>query len=150
MSFKDETFSERFITMGDIAETKFEVWADGQAVRWGQDKTPFQTVTWPEKYRYAPDYIGTTCFYEVQGCGQDQLFKFKLEKLRALGMWAFEFPVKFWLWDSHREKFTVCDLDFVKGWARTAVLKRFPEGKEYVEIPTSAMPWQSFADTIRE
>jgi hypothetical protein len=48
-----------------------------------------------------PDYLTARSWVEVQGCGRDQVFKFKQEKLAALVEWerSTEHPVEIFLWN---------------------------------------------------
>lgn len=101
-TFKDKTWAEREKTLGDPAETAFKIWADDNDigyVRYGLERPPLDMRTLPTMIRYTPDFLTEIGLIEVQGCGQDNLFKFKHDKLGALADWACDVhDVKLWLY----------------------------------------------------
>ena len=103
MSTHDQPFAARFNTMGDIAEAKFEAWADDQDLKWdrmGFNRPDSSMVRWPAFVRYMPDYIGSKNLWEVKGCGRDGILKLKQENLRALRDWETHLPVHLFVYNS--------------------------------------------------
>lgn len=97
----------RLGTMGDQAEAVFEaVWPD----RWvragwnrptdGRTGKPLPMSDLGDMERYRPDYLSERRYIEVQGFGNDQIAKFKLDKLGALAWWNKNLPVHWFLYDS--------------------------------------------------
>lgn len=142
MSFKDQTFDQRFTKMGDEAEGHFVQFAADTlrlgAVRYGLDRPPIKMAGLPARVRYTPDFLMTKCFVEVQGVGRDQTVKLKLDKHGALHWWndlrvdSFE-GVRFYLWDSANQRecwIHLRDLDQLLAEGK-GKLASFPEGKTY-------------------
>jgi hypothetical protein len=101
-AFSQMTWQLREKTLGDPAEQAFREWADPLGyvtIRYGLDRPPLQVGKLPPFIRYAPDFLSTECFFEVQGCGKDQTFKFKHDKLWALHEWHQHHNVRLWLWN---------------------------------------------------
>lgn len=102
MSFKDQSWEERVEVLGDIGETAFQEYASRRqlgCVKYGLDRPPVDLRRIPAFVRYTPDFLTDEGLIEVQGCGKDQLFKFKHEKLRALATWDRTSTVRVWLWN---------------------------------------------------
>lgn len=144
-AFKDATWDERFREMGDTAEAKFELYATNvlkrKWTRYGLKRPEIQMYRLPAEVRYTPDYLMTNYLVEVQGLGQDQRFKLKLDKWRALHWWngtqdqSFQ-GVRMYVWDSHREReafFHLSLLDSLLSQGRGS-LDIFPEGKAYFQF----------------
>lgn len=147
-SFKDLPFSERFKHLGDEAEEAFErEWADVPFDRSGWNRPTVDMRKMPKNVCYMPDYVamvgGKVSWVEVQGCGKDQLFKFKLDKLEALKWWKCTgMPVYLWLWDATHEIGYTISID--KLFMMTMNLNKhggsqgvYPEGKRYVQFPVT-------------
>lgn len=139
-SFKDQSWDQRFQKMGDQAEGHFEQYATEVLklgyIRFGLDRPPLKMSMLPTRLRYTPDYLMSNMFVEVQGCGRDQLFKLKLEKLNCLHYWQNLHPTHLYLWDSHNKRECMVhlfDLDALINAGKTT-LAAFPEGKAYFEI----------------
>ena len=101
-TFKDQNWTTREQTLGDPAETAFELWAGRNNVpnvRYGLCRPPIDMRRLAPMVRYTPDYLAETRFIEVQGCGKDASFKFKHDKLEALKAWHSIMPVYVWLWN---------------------------------------------------
>lgn len=100
--FRNQGWATREQTLGDPAETAFELWAGRNNlanVRYGLCRPPINMSSLPPFLRYTPDYLSDVGLIEVQGCGRDGTFKFKHEKLEALDMWGVIHPVSLWLWN---------------------------------------------------
>ena len=147
-SFKDQPWSQRFQSLGDEAEKAFEA-REKKWARSGWNRPEFTMNKMPKTICYMPDYVmdikGYPAWVEVQGCGQDQLFKFKDDKLAALKWWQgmSQMKVYLWLWDATNERVFFLTVDDL--WAMTVrptILGgdrgSYPEGKSYVALPTTA------------
>lgn len=102
MSYKDEQWDQRIEMLGDPGENAFREYAAGRQlghVKFGLDRPPVDLRRTSAFVRYAPDFLTDEGLIEVQGCGKDQTFKFKHEKLRALTQWNRAETVKVWLWN---------------------------------------------------
>lgn len=102
MTFKDQSWEERVEVLGDIGENAFREYAAGQrigVVKFGLDRPPINLGRTPDFIRYTPDFLTDEALVEVQGCGKDQLFKFKHAKLIALRQWSRHHQVMVWLWN---------------------------------------------------
>lgn len=101
-TFAERNWNERETTLGDPAEKAFEHWANDNHIvyaRYGLNRPPFPIYELPTFIRHTPDYVTATHLIEVQGCGHDQTFKFKHDKLWAMVQWDEWMEVKFWLWN---------------------------------------------------
>ena len=139
MSFKNENFERRLQTMGDIAERKFEEVSPVNYVRFGLNRPPLRMSSLPPLIRYTPDYLTSECFVEVQGFGQDQTLKLKLDKMDALRKWAKEHPVKLFVYDSHKDRHAYIELNELNKMCKQAKVDSFPEGKEYYAIQSEVI-----------
>jgi hypothetical protein len=122
--------------MGDQAETAFEdvmVTTKRGYVRWGLNRPPLKVGMLPKRIRYAPDYLTTKSFVEVQGFGNDQLLKLKVEKLDCMAWWNTVHPVELFVWDSKNERywFVSCERLAELRDNRLVTLDWFPEGKAF-------------------
>lgn len=101
-TFAERNWNERETVLGDPAETAFTNWAADTGlpvVRYGLERPPISLVNVPPFIRYTPDFLTAESLIEVQGCGQDQTFKFKHDKLWALVAWDEHTEVCLWLWN---------------------------------------------------
>lgn len=115
-SFRDRTFDERFKQMGDAAEGAFEEWATSTNLkyeRFGFERPDFNMARLSPFMRYAPDFVTATNLVEVQGCGRDGTFKFKVEKIDALEEWNTHHPVELFLFDQAQKRNFLIDLSAV-------------------------------------
>lgn len=103
----------------------------------------------PKMICYLPDYVmdvkGYPAWIEVQGCGQDQMFKFKDDKLEALKWWqgVSQMKVYVWLWDGANKRTFFIGIDQLYELAMAPIKYGgergvYPEGKTYVALPVSA------------
>ena len=126
--------------MGDEAEARFEQLHNRKFVRFGLNRPPLQVHRLPTFVRYTPDYLTTSGFYEVQGCGRDRLLKFKVEKLSALSLWDAMHPVRLWLWDAHGAAWA--DVSLEDAYRLIGIhgrMDQFREGKPYWALPVDAI-----------
>lgn len=139
--FKDRQWDDRFKKggMGDEAEARFEEYCQRKRrgfVRYGLDRPPIKVPELPTRIRYTPDYLTTKAFVEVQGFGQDGIFKLKVEKYNSLHWWNNSHPVHIYVWDSYEERECIVHLFEVDRLVNegAAELNYFPEGKAYFAI----------------
>ncbi len=101
-TFKDQNWEERVEVLGDPSENKFREYASRRGlgvVKYGLDRPPVNLGRTTDFVRYTPDFLTDEGLVEVQGCGRDQLFKFKWAKLTALAQWQRHMHVNVWLWN---------------------------------------------------
>ena len=142
-TFRDRPFHERFQAMGDQAEAVFEEWATNVAnrgfERYGLDRPAVSMARLPRFICYTPDYLMSSKLVEVQGCGRDQTFKFKHDKLEVLGEWSQIHPVELFVFDSTNNRSFLAPLEDVMA---AAVADEFESGtfpdnqKQYYKIST--------------
>jgi hypothetical protein len=150
MTFRDQSFANRFAKMGDQAEGVFEATYPQNWERFGLDRAQINLSRVPEFIRFTPDYLTAKGLVEVQGFGRDQRFKLKDAKLAALREWHDIFRTDLFVWDSHNKRF---------GWVRLPELTlaldaygtedAFDNGRNpYVWIHSDALPvvdeWESY------
>lgn len=132
--------------MGDEAEGVFElVYPEGFA-RYGLNRPPINLTNVPPKIRYTPDYLTGKGLVEVQGFGNDQTLKLKLDKLAALDEWHGDFRVDLFVWDSKNKRCGFVRMgDLHDALDAHGVMREFPEGKAYVALRAERIPvddWQ--------
>lgn len=101
-TFSDRSWQERETILGDPAERAFSGWANRQGlghVKYGLSRPPVDMRRLPAFIRYTPDFLTDNGLYEVQGCGHDQTFKFKHDKLWAISNWDDHHAVAWFLWN---------------------------------------------------
>lgn len=136
--------------MGDEAEGIFErVYPEGFA-RFGICRPPVNLTNVPPKIRYTPDYLTAKGLVEVQGFGNDQMLKLKLDKLQALDDWHDDFRVDLFVWDSKHKRCGFVRLsDLHEACEQHGVMREFPEGKAYVALRAECIPvddWQTVSN----
>lgn len=144
-SFKDQHWAARYEGMGDQAEQAYEQVCNEvlglKFVRWGLDRPPLLVHKLPKRIRYSPDYLMTHRFVEVQGFGQDQIVKLKLDKYDALRWWNVLHPVHLFLFDSANVRWTFVTMDQLTLIleAEEVPIERFPEGHRYYAFPAEML-----------
>ena len=123
--------------MGDIAERKFEEESAVKWVRYGLCRPPINMAMLPPQLRYTPDYLTAQGLIEVQGLGQDQTLKVKHDKLEALRWWNRVHPVFMFVYDSHKDRYSMLSLKDLAKRCRLSETEQFPEGKSYFAIKSS-------------
>ena len=141
MSFADRPFGVRIQTMGDIAERKFEEESAVKWVRYGLCRPPINMAMLPPQLRYTPDYLTSQGLIEVQGLGQDQILKVKHDKLEALRWWNRVHPVFMFVYDSHKDRYSMLSLKDLTKRCKLSGTEQFPEGKPYFAIKSSLI-WE--------
>lgn len=150
MGFKDKPFQERWKQMGDQAEKAYLRTYNGahhKHDKFGWDRTDLDTSRMSPKLRYMPDFMtvstgGAAWLTECVGFGKDQLLKFKVEKLEALQEWDKDCRTFVFIYDSSRDYHAMTRVDALQYRAAGCPIKRFPEGKEYYEIPADRFNMQ--------
>ena len=144
--FHEETFAERFVTMGNVAETEFER-HNVQWARFGFNKPEgMSKFHWlPHVIRYTPDYVQAdpTRLVEVMGMGKTPL-KIKMEKLAAMQWWdGTGAPLYLWVWSSTRQNYAEIKFrDLMTLINKNDVpLGSFHEGKKYFSVSSKLLPW---------
>jgi len=153
MSFKDQSFATRFSAMGDEAEQIFEAWAastDLKFVRYGLNRPPIAMHKLPARLRYTPDYLTSGHLIEVQGFGQDQICKLKIDKWMSLHYWNTVHPVNLFIWDRSNRRYAIVKLaQFDSLLAEgNATIGQFPEGHGYLAV--DARPLFEHAEQVGE
>ena len=147
--FRDETWEQREKTLGDPAENAFRQWADNRQlayVRFGLERPPIDMRRVPTMLRYTPDFLTDQGLFEVQGCGQDQKFKFKHDKLFALRWWNRQADTtQVWLWNQPLDTCVTCHIEalFRYCWEDATLGLRtdglFDGTKPYAEVTWSKL-----------
>jgi len=110
--FSEQSWQHREKTLGDIAETAFTSWAEQigiKYVRWGLERPPLDVALLPSHIAHAPDFLIQERFIEVQGCGADQTFKFKHQKLHVISSWDIIHKVDWFLFNQPLNEFLVIE-----------------------------------------
>lgn len=142
MGFHTQPFSVRLRSMGDEAEAVFaEVAPLGKAERYGLRRPDISMRYLSPFIRYTPDHITSRgALVEVVGLGGDDVLKFKVEKLDALGTWNRQQALHIFIWHKKRQEWALVAYPSfrtliqhgVKRWG----LRAFEDdGKEYYPIP---------------
>lgn len=149
MTFSDQDWDTRLVTLGDPAEKAFEAWCNKRGlgyVKYGLDRPPVRLAQVPPMVRYTPDYLTDEALYEVQGCGRDSVFKFKHDKLVSLHRWTDIWHTRMWLWHQPLDAsvwlpiHSIIELCITKGELRTNGL--FDGSKPFAAVPWAALMGQ--------
>lgn len=137
MSYHGQSFANRFAAMGDAAEQAFEELYPKKKDRYGHNRPQSSMARWPVEVRATPDYITSDCFVECKGFGRDGVVKLDAERLDVMAHWQHLLPVKFFLWDSHKRRWTILPLFEVTWCARhEGDTGRWGDnGKPYYAVP---------------
>jgi hypothetical protein len=139
-SFADSSWSARYAAMGDESESVFREVHDKPYIEWGLRRPPIKVSNLPLRVRCAPDFLTSDELIEAMGMGREGVLKLKIEKWLGLSLWAFEFPLRIFVWDSHRRRYGYLTFKQVTDFISSGVkLRRFPEGKAYYELPVAEM-----------
>jgi hypothetical protein len=127
--FSEQNLAARKGTMGEIAEAVFEATYPQGWCRWGIDRPPIQVAKVPAFVRFAPDYLTSKGFVEVQGFGKDQKIKLKHAKYDALNEWHGIFRVDLFFYDSHNSRYGFVRLhDFIDAYEEHGYEGAFDDG----------------------
>ena len=148
MSFHEQSFAQRFQTMGDYAEAVYmEVKPLGNTTRFGFRRPKgVKFGSLPEGLRHMPDYVTASYLVEVMGLGKDGILKsMKLTKYEALKMWN-QFAkrigllgVMLFVWNSSEKQYVVLSwgdiVEEVKYSKRTDGIRTFEnDGNQYYPL----------------
>lgn len=144
VSYKDETWNQRFQRLGDQAEQAFEEYASTNNIsyiRWGLDRPKLNVKKLPERIRYTPDYLCEEYYVECIGLGRDQTAKLAIYKWNCLQWHNTTHPVMLFIWDSYKKRGKLVPLSDVnvlidKG---LVTLGSFPEEKAYWGLPAAEL-----------
>lgn len=146
-TFKDQVWEDRVEILGDPAENQFQEYAARRAlgcVKYGLDRPPVDLSRIPAYVRYTPDFLTDIGLVEVQGCGRDQLFKFKHDKLMALRQWQRHCHVSLWLWNEPLDDWRMISFPQLYGLCRQPqgdVSQLRFDGVFDGTKPYAAVPW---------
>jgi len=122
--YRDQSFAQRFATMGDAAESVYEaVTPLGNTCRFGFRRPQgIKFSTFPERLRHQPDFVTASYLVEVMGLGRDGILKsMKVSKYEALkgwdrfAKWLGLMGVMLFVWNSAEKQFlTLTWQDLVK------------------------------------
>tara|TARA_R110000822_G_scaffold33203_2_gene94883 strand:+ start:8402 stop:8860 length:459 start_codon:yes stop_codon:yes gene_type:complete len=145
-AFHQGTYAERYLSMGDEAESQFEA-HNIQWARYGFNRPDQMTKFYhlPHVIRYTPDYVQAepNRLVEVMGMGKTPL-KIKLEKLAAMQWWdGTGAPLYLWVWSSTRQNYAEIKFrDLMTLINKNDVpLGSFHEGKKYFSISSKLLFW---------
>lgn len=141
MSFHQQSFSNRFRSMGDEAEGVFEEKHEGKFVRYGLNRPPIGMNQMTAKIRYTPDYLTARTLVEVMGVGNDRILKLKSEKAYALQQWNTDMDLELFLWDSKLKDSKSVAWPAIWDLLPDLPMNVFPEGKQYWEINVDTHIW---------
>lgn len=162
-AFHAKPFDQRFLTMGDEAETVYEAVAPlGASVRFGWRKPKgidFRKL--PDVLKHMPDYYATSGYFvEVVGLGRDGILKsVKVEKYAALKVWKriatilHVNDVLLFVWNSHTHQYLMLPWSqvttLVARSKRIHGIQKFEvDNKEYHPLPfewlTDAAAWVEY------
>ena len=144
-TFKDQNWEERVEVLGDPGEKAFQEYASRRglgAVKYGLDRPPVDLRRTSTFVRYTPDFLTDEGLVEVQGCGRDQLFKFKHDKLQALMQWQRHDHVNVWLWNQPLDDWRQLPVTRIYAMCNDGVSRRslrvdgvFDGSKPYASVP---------------
>lgn len=146
------SFQEREKTLGDIAESAFEQWAETKEIeieRYGLHRPKIKRF-WmiPSLIRKTPDYLcyGKVPFFcEIKGTGQARHTKIKEEDMVEFARWNDELQLWFFIYDNYR--FQVAFVDFITmlNLCKESPVGTFPDkNKVYYRIHDDHFTWESF------
>ena len=145
-TFKDQNWEERIEVLGDPAEKAFQEYASRRGlavVKYGMDRPPIDLSRVAAFVRYTPDFLTSEGLVEVQGCGRDQLFKFKADKLQALMQWQRHNHVNVWLWNQPLDDWRQLPVTRIYAMCGDGASRRSlrVDGVFDGHKPYSAVPW---------
>jgi hypothetical protein len=144
MTFSDKNWEQRETVLGDPAEHAFETFAKNtnlRIVRYGLNRPPINMFRVPVQIRYTPDYLTDHGLVEVQGCGTDETFKFKHDKLWAISQWKKMDDMWWFLWNQPLDQHVIASHQLIVRLASDVngisyrVDGHFDEIKPFAKIP---------------
>lgn len=149
MTFADKSFNERFMQMGDEAETQFEraaLIADARVSRLGFNRPNFKNFKKLKKVvRHTPDYVMEfeKEFYYVECKGTGHRITLKEETIESMEFWNEILPVLYFVYNSVENGFVLISHEsFVNLALSQGTMKQFESDKKvYYELPRTALPF---------
>lgn len=149
MTWAEQPFGVRFHALGDEAERVFEQVWEGPWERYGLHRPRISLVRLPPIVRATPDYLTSTRWVEVVGCGKAQELRMKNSKIAALDEWHRIWEGELFVWDRFKRRWGTGD------WGRVSQALTehgtdgaFDQGRNpYKSLPLQDVPveWKSFA-----
>jgi hypothetical protein len=143
VSFKDASFASRYGSMGDEAEARFDELFPRHH-KLGLNRPNLHVASLPVEFRYTPDRMVQHALVEVQGVGQDQRIKLKIEKMTSLLKWETLGPLEMFVWDSSQKRWTIGPFDlWVDAFFQFGDYDTFDNGtKPYLGLPCADVPYE--------
>lgn len=137
MTFRDQPYHRRRIIGGAMAEKRFAEVHPRSFERFGWDDAGINIGLLPDVLRHIPDYCDTAGLYECKGVGKDQLIKLKLSEVVAYSHWNTVHPLKLFVWDSSKKRYTYVEWDDIVTICNKPAVKvdHFSEGRAYFAVP---------------
>lgn len=142
MAYHQQPWSQRFKTLGDIAEGVFlQVAPLGPAERVGWRRPSLPMSAMSDFLRHAPDfYTKSGHLVEVMGCGRDGIVKLKESKYKALLEWAKHQKLALFVFNSKLNTWVLTPFESVKkavarARRRGRVAAFENDGNVYFELP---------------
>jgi hypothetical protein len=101
----------------------------------------------PPFVRMAPDYFDSDGFIEVMGFGTDQTIKLKDVKHEVLQDYQAIWPVRIFLWDSFKKRWSIAPLSAIEtALFHEATKAQFHDGPTYFALAAEHWPgeWTDF------
>lgn len=143
-TFKDRSFDDRMVVMGDLAEGVCSRHLDdiGRSyVATGLNRPPIRMDMLPARIRHIPDFLTSKGWIECKGFGRDQIAKLKIEDFNCFNFWNDMHPLEMFFYDSYHERYGLIEWETCRdmvGDGRVS-LGAFPEGKPYFAIPAEVI-----------
>lgn len=140
MSYRNQSFRQRFASMGDEAEGVYlEIQPLGKTQRLGWRRPDVSMKRMGETLRHMPDfYADSGHLVEVVGLGRDGILKIKVSKWEALKVWQKIAPVTLFVWNSSEKAWVLLGWEDSKkliAKARAKGIEAFEnDGNEYFPV----------------
>lgn len=153
--YNTRSFSKRFESLGDTAESAFETYASKneiQFARYGFNRPPLTKFPFVSAFvRFTPDYLAQynkkLFFCEVKGTSKND-FKLKLKQIEQLLLWHTHEPVVFFVFNSAQKKTTFINITQTLDIINTQQLpvEVFAnDGNEYYSVP---LAWDTSIEAV--
>jgi hypothetical protein len=149
-TFNQQSWIDRKAFLGHTSENAFEIFCKREGIvfeHFGQKtQTLLDYKTIPIYVRTRPDYIcqrENECFFvEVKGVGKDGILKIKLDAVVSFPFWDVHLPVKIFVYDSARKKYSFFSFDLLKQKLTKHDPERFVNDKKmYFPISVYEFTW---------
>lgn len=146
MSFHQQSFHNRFGSMGDQAEAVFDAVYEGKTHALGLNRTwqngqQLYMGKMTSAMKATPDRMVSDHLAEVMGIGRDQTGKFKDNKMTPLLEWEFVGPVTIFIYDSFNHRYWEASLGaWMNACLESGTREAFHDGPEYWALPVEHFP----------